>query len=107
MAGYNLDTCERVQVVAYTAQGKQNWKETKMADQLICASKFYGRPEYYNEVFESSEFELELHELSDDFGTEYRLLVQYPDRLYTRMFEDKQASIQAYFSECESMLDFV
>lgn len=78
-----------------------------MSNQLIAASKFYGRPEYYDEVFESSEFELELHELADDFGTDYRLLVQYPDRLYVRMFEDKQAAIHAYFSECESMLEFV
>lgn len=78
-----------------------------MTNQLIAASKFYGRPEYYNDVFESSEFELELHELADDFGTEYRLLVQYPDRLYARKFEDKQAALGAYFSECESMLEFV
>ena len=78
-----------------------------MANQLIAASKFYGRPEYYSEVFESSEFELELHEWADDFGTEYRLLIQYPDRLYTRTFEDKQSAIGAYNSECESMLEFV
>ena len=78
-----------------------------MAHQLIASSKFYGRPEYYNEIFESSEFELELYECADDFGTEYRLLVQYPDRLYTRTFEDKQAALGAYFSECESMLEFV
>lgn len=86
MAGYGLDTCERVQAVAYTAQGKPYRKETKMAHQIIATSKFYGRPEYYDEVFESSEFELELHECADDFGTEYRLLVQYPNRLRTRTF---------------------
>lgn len=78
-----------------------------MSNQLIAASKFYGRPEYYNEVFETYEFELELHELSNDFGTEYRLLVQYPDCLRILTFENKQAAIKAYFSECESMLDFV
>lgn len=78
-----------------------------MAHQIIAKSKFYGRPEYYDEVFESSEFELELYELADDFSTEYRLLVQYPDRLYVRTFEDKQAAIHPYFSECESMLEFV
>ena len=78
-----------------------------MSNQLIAASKFYGRPEYYNEVFETSEFELELHELSNDFGTEYRLLLQYPDHLRVLTFENKQAAIKAYFSECESMLDFV
>lgn len=78
-----------------------------MANQLIAASKFYGRPEYYNEFFESSEFELELHELADDFVTEYRLLVQYPNSLYVRTFEDKQAALGAYISECESMLEFV
>lgn len=78
-----------------------------MVNQLIAASKFYGRPDYYNEVFEYSEFKLELHELADDFGTEYRLLVQYPDSLHVSTFEDKQAAIQAYFSECENILDFV
>lgn len=78
-----------------------------MAHQIIATSKFYGRPEYYDEVFESSEFELELHECADDFVTEYRLLVQYPNLLRTRTFVDKQAAIQAYFSECESMLEFV
>lgn len=78
-----------------------------MSNQLIAASKFYGRPEYYDEVFESSEFELELHECADDFGTEYRLFAQYPNRLWIRAFDDKQAAIQAYFSECESMREFV
>lgn len=78
-----------------------------MVNQLIAASKFYGRPEYYNEVFESSEFELELHELADNFGTEYRLLVQYPDSLHTHTFEDKRSAICAYLSECESILEFV
>lgn len=57
-----------------------------MSHQIIAASKFYGRPEYYNEVFESSEFDIELNEWADDFGTEYRLLVQYPNRLWTRTF---------------------
>ena len=28
-----------------------------MSHQLITSAKFYGRPEYYNEIFESSEFE--------------------------------------------------
>lgn len=78
-----------------------------MPRKLIAVSKFYGRPEYYNEVFESSEFDIELHECSDDFGTEYRLSVQYPNRLWTRTFEDKQNAMQAYLSECESMLEFV
>ena len=61
-----------------------------MSNQIIAASKFYGRPEYYSEVFESSEFELELRELEDDLWTEYRLIIQYPDCLYTRTFEDKK-----------------
>lgn len=107
MAGYGLDTCERVQAVAYTAQGKPYRKETKMPPKIIASSKFYGRPEYYNEFFETSEFKLELRELADDFRTEYWLLVQYPDRLYFHTFDDKQAAIGAYVSECESMLDFV
>lgn len=64
-----------------------------MDPQIIAASKFYGRKEYYDQVFESSEFELELYELADDFGTEYRLMVQYPNSLWTRTFEDKQAAI--------------
>lgn len=72
-----------------------------MANQIIAASKFYGRPEYYNDFFESSEFKLELHDLTDYFGTKYQLLVQYPDRLYIHTFEDKKAAIGAYFSECK------
>lgn len=78
-----------------------------MSRKLIAVAKFYGRPEYYNEVFESSEFNIELNEWTDDFGTEYRLSVQYPNRLWTRTFEDKQTAMQQYLSECESMLEFV
>lgn len=78
-----------------------------MSHEIIATSNFYGRPEYYNEEFESSEFKLELYEWVDDFDTEYRLLVEYPDGLYSRTFLDKQAAIGAYISECESMLEFV
>nr|DAG68213.1 MAG TPA: hypothetical protein [Caudoviricetes sp.] len=78
-----------------------------MLHQIIATSKFYGRPEYYNEVFESSEFNLELHEWSGDFGIEYRLLVEYSDRLYIHSFDDKCEAMQAYLSECASMPEFV
>lgn len=68
----------------------------------ICA-----RSEYYNELYQTAEFNITLFENSDVFGAEYWLDIEGPGRLTQLTFTDKAKALRVYREECESKLDFV
>lgn len=71
---------------------------------IIASTTFNARSEYYNELYQTSEFKLTLYGNTDDFGSEYWFDIEGPDRFTQLTFTDKAKALRVYLEQCESKL---